>query len=57
VINWTGLTTLTPGATMDITVSYTPAAITPAVQQAHLTIVSNATQNQTATVALQGNGQ
>jgi hypothetical protein len=57
VINWTGLTTLVPGATMDITVSYTPAAITPAVQQAHLTIVSNATQNQTATVALQGNGK
>jgi hypothetical protein len=57
VINWTGLTTLAPGATMDITVAYTPAAITPAVQQAHLTIVSNATQNQTATVTLQGNGK
>jgi len=57
VTNWTGLTTLAPGATMNITVAYTPVSITPAVQQANLTIVSNATQNQIVTVTLQGNGK
>jgi hypothetical protein len=56
VISWTGLTTLAPGATMNITVAYTPVLTTAAPQPAILTIVSNATQNQIVTVALQGNG-
>ena len=54
VINWTGLTTLAPGSSMSIVVAFTP--ITTSSQSATLTIVSNATQNQIVTVALQGNG-
>ncbi len=53
-INWTGMTTLAPGSTMSIVVAFTPTTI--ADQTAILTIVSNATQNQTATVALKGSG-
>jgi len=53
-INWTGMTTLAPGSTMTLFVAFTPTTI--ADQTATLTIVSNATQNQTATVALKGSG-
>jgi len=54
VINWTGMTTLSPGGTMTIPVAFTPTAL--ATQTANLTIVSNATQGQAKTVALQGSG-
>ncbi|HYS44189.1 MAG TPA: choice-of-anchor D domain-containing protein, partial [Geobacteraceae bacterium] len=53
-INWTGMTTLAPGSTMTLAVAFTPTTM--ADQTATLTIVSNATQNQTATVALKGSG-
>lgn len=55
VTNFSGMAVLAPGGTLNLSVAFLPTAATTEI--GHLTIVSNATQNQSATVTLTGLGE